>query len=181
VPEQRDANGVRIRADGKGDGWAQAHRDELGPTYNMSDLDGYVGLVGFAGNTGDRLFMEYVPDNYANKGKTVRRFATVALFDRKASRDYAFSEANAVSLAFYLDLCRRLGETQPKPPKFFFIIGRQATPWELVELDIQTGQIISEFTLQQGRWRVFWEAVGLVALRGELRTWIDPASANKTP
>ena len=178
MPEQRDANGVRLRMDGKGDGWAQAHRDELGQTFNMSDMDGLVGLVGFAANTGDRLFMEYVPDNYANKGKTIRRFAVVALFDRKSSREFALSDSNAVSLAFYLDLCRRLGQTQAKPPKFFLIIGRQEPPWEMVELDITTGQVVSEFTLQQGRWKVFWQAVGLVALRNELRTWIDPPGSN---
>ena len=98
---RRDSRGVRIRADGKGDGWARAHR-QLGATFNMTDFDGLMGLVAFAANTGEKLFMEYVPDNYRNRLNLIRQFAIVAMFDRKASREYAFSEANRVSLSWHL-------------------------------------------------------------------------------
>lgn len=174
MAEERDSSGVRVRADGKGDAWAKAHRDQLGATFNMNDVDGLIGLVAFAANTGDRLFMEYVPDNYANRQSMVRQFATVALFDRKTSRDYALGESNRVALAWYLDLCRRLGQTQPKPPKFFLIIGRDTPPWQMIELDIETGAVISEHALTAHKWQQVWEQVGLAALRNELRRWIDP-------
>ena len=174
MSEQRDNGGVRIRVDGKGDGWAKVHRDQLGATFNMNDVDGLIGMVAFAANTGDRLFMEYVPDNYANRLNTVRSFATVALFDRKTSREYALGESNRVALAWYLDLCRRLGQTQQKPPKFFLVIGRDAPPWQMVELNTNNGEVVSEHTLSASNWREVWEQVGLAALRNELRRWIDP-------
>jgi len=172
--EQRDGNGVRRRVDGQGDGWAKAHRDGLGATFNMNDVDGLIGMVGFAANTGDRLFMEYVPNNYANRARLIRSFATVGLFDRKSSRDYALSQSNRVALSWYLDLCRRLGQTQPIPPKFFLVIGRDQPPWEMIELDIRTGDIAAEHTLTDMNWKEIWQQAGLVALRNELRRWIDP-------
>jgi len=181
VLEERDTNGVRVRHDGKGDGWAKAHRSQLGPTFNMNDVDGLIGLVGFAANTGDRFFIEYVPDDYSNRLNMIRQFATVALFDRKTSRDYAFGDANRVSLSWYLDLCRRLGQTQPKPPKFFLVIGRDAPPWNLIELDINTGKEVSDHVLPAMNWRQVWQQVGLAALRAELRAWIDPPYGKRTP
>lgn len=174
----RDIKGVRVRADGKGDGWARAHR-ELGLTFNMTDIDGLMGLVGFAANTGDKLFMEYVPDNYQNRLNLIRQYAVVAMFDRKASREYAFSDANRVSLSWHLDHCRKLAQTQPKAPKFFLVIGRDEPPWELIEMNIHTGEVVTEQTLNGMNWRVLWEQTGLVALRNELRGWIDPPNATE--
>jgi len=168
----RDEEGVRLRADGKGDGWALAHR-KLGATFNMTDFDGLMGIVSFAANTGERLFLEYVPDNYSHRVNVIRQFAAVAMFDRKSTREYAFSDENRVSLAWHLDHCRKLGQTQPKPPKFFFVIGRDEPPWELVEVDIETGDVVSEMSLSAMNWRALWERAGLVALRNELRQWID--------
>ena len=171
---ERDENGVRVRADGKGDGWAKAHRS-LGQTFNMTDFDGVMGLVAYASNTGDKLFMEYVPDNYANRFKRIRQFAYVAMFDRKTTRACAFGDANTVSLSVQLDHCRRLGQTQPHDPKFFFVVGRDAPPWELIELDIQTGEECGARTLASLDTRAVWEVVGLVDLRDALRRWIDPS------
>ena len=59
---ERHSNGVKVRADGCGDAWAQAHR-KLGPTFNMQDIDALFGIMAFGQNTGDKLFLEYVPDN----------------------------------------------------------------------------------------------------------------------
>jgi hypothetical protein len=131
-------------------------------------------VAGVSHDTISRLFVEYVPDNYRNRLNVIRDYAVVAVFDRKVSREYALGEDNRVSLACYLSLCRRLGQTQPKPPKFFLVIGRDAPPWELVELDIHTGQVLSENTLTAMNWRVIWRCVGLVDLRDALRGWIDP-------
>ncbi len=170
--EQRDANGVRVRVDGKGDAWAKAHRNELGATFNMTDVDGLVGMVGFAANTGDRLFIEYVPDNYRHRLDVIRTYATVALFDRKATRAYAFGDSNRVSLSWYLDMCRRLARTQPKPPKFLLVIGRDNPPWEMIELDITTGDPISENRLEVMNWKAVWRQIGLTGLRDELRAWL---------
>jgi hypothetical protein len=168
----RQRHSVRARADGQGDGWARAHREQLGAAFHMTDLDGAIGLMGFAANTGERLFIEYVPDAYGNRLHVIRRFATVAVFDRKTSREYAFSEANRVSLAWHLDVCRRLAATQHSPPRFFLVIGRDRPPWELLELDIHSGGILSEHRLDAMNWRVIGEQAGLTALRNELRHWI---------
>ena len=169
--------GVKPRFDGQGDGWAAAHRS-LGPTFNMSDVDGVVGMMGFASNTGERLFLEYVPDNYKNRQSRIRKFATVAMFDRKSSEHYANSDSNALAAAFYLDLCRRLATTQPKPPRFFYVIGQDQPPWEMIEIDINTAAEIGRVHQDGKNWRQVWEAVGLVALRNELCLWIDPRTGN---
>jgi len=86
---ERHSNGVKVRADGCGDAWAKAHR-RLGPTFNMQDIDALFGIMAFGQNTGDKLFLEYVPDDYQNRGKAVRDFRVIAMFDRKSSRQAAF-------------------------------------------------------------------------------------------
>jgi hypothetical protein len=165
---------VKPRYDRAGDGWADAHRDGLGLTFNMTDVDGFVGLVGFAANTGDRLFVEYVPDNYTHRASRIRRFATVAMFDRKASEEYAGSAKNNLCTSWYLDICRRLGATQPVKPMFFWIVGRNKPPWTMIRLDIESGEPVGRHQLNGDNWRAVWEACGLVGLRRELRHWIDP-------
>jgi hypothetical protein len=172
MPTERDSNGVAVRMDGKGDAWSDKHR-QLGVSFNMNDIDGLMGLVAFAANTSDHIFMEYVPDTYEHRHNIIRRFYTVALFDRKTSRNYAFSDANRVSLAWYLDLCRRLAKTQPRPPKYFFVIGQDTPPWQMIELDIDTGKIMSEHTLPENNWRTLWDIIGLSRLRQELRQAIE--------
>jgi hypothetical protein len=171
----RSENGVKERADGKGDAWADSHR-QLGATYNMSDLDAVMGVTAFAQNTGEKLFLEYVPDNYANRGKQIRSFAAVAMFDRKLS-EHAIQYSD-VSTSLYLWICRTLGEKQPVPPKFFYIIGGQAPPWRMIELDIETGEQIGqqhEMTKDNSiEWKNLWVATGLHALREECRRFIDP-------
>ena len=169
--------GVKVRKDGKGDAWALAHRDGLGRGFYMSDVDGIVGMMGFAANTGERLFIEYkFVGEYSSS--VIKQFATVAVFDRKWSRELAFAEGNQVSTAWYLDLCRRLGKTQSKPPRFFFVIGQDRPPWTMIELDIETGDVRQEEVLDGMNWKVVWRAVGLSSLREQLRQWIDPPGGN---
>lgn len=175
-------NGVKARADGAGDAWAQSHRT-LGRDFHMHDIDVLFGLVAFGQNTGERLFLEYVPDNYQNRTSVIRKFAAVAMFDRKASTKAAFSQQNALSTAQYLWQCRTLGEggNQPLMPKFFFVIGKQTPPWEMIEIDIYTGERtgVEEliFMKSQAEWQRVWDALGLTSLRNELRQWVDPQGA----
>ena len=164
----RNDQGVKKRVDGKGDPWAKAHRDELGKRFVMSDMDGYFGHFGFAANTGDRLFMEYVPDEWRNHDRLIRQFAVVAMFDRKTTEAWAFHSENMLSRAFYLWLCRTLGGLQPVPPRFFYIVGTDAPPWQMIELDIETGRVAGRHNLPTKDWKPLWEAVGLTDMRRSL-------------
>lgn len=168
-------NGVKERADGAGDAWAREHR-EMGQTYNMMDLDAVFGTVFFGQNTGEKLFMEYIPDNYQNRVNKIRHFALVAMFDRKASRNAALCPQNNLSTAVYLWLCRELSEKQPTPPKFFYVIGGQVPPWVMVEVDIFTGELTGhESVIENSQdWHRVWQILGLKKLRAQLRGWVDP-------
>lgn len=170
-------NGVRRRMDGAGDGWANAHRKGLGNRFYLQDMDGVVGHLSFAQNTGDRLFMEYVPDNYENRNSLVRAFGVVALFDRKTTLGAA--KASRVSTSLYLWLCRVMAEHQPVPPRFFWVIGGQEPPWRLVELDVFEGKVFGEQAVIQhatspDHWQAIWRSLGLTRLRQELRRVVDP-------
>lgn len=167
---------VRKRMDGRGDAWALAHREGLGPCFNMNDLDTVIGFMAYGINSSETLFAEYVPDAYANKGKMVRRFAVVALFDRKRS-ERAIT-ASDVSTSFYLYLSRALGTQQPKPPRFFYVIGGDLPPWSMREVDINTGNLASSIvtikSLENQEWLAVWDRLGLLNLRRELRAFVDP-------
>ena len=171
---QYDDIGVRIRNDNAGDEWATAHRS-LGPTFNMHDIDALVGFMAFGQNTGEKLFLEYVPDAWNNRSKLIRNFAAVAMFDRKATEATAFSEHNRLSVAYYLWLCRCVGGSQPLPPKFFFVVGGKSPPWTMIELDISTGErtgVRQEITSTRD-WRPLWDAVGLSKIRNQLRAFVE--------
>lgn len=163
-------NGARARIDGGGDAWADEHRHGLGMSFLMSDLDAIFGTVVFGQNTGDRLFIEYVPDDYVNRFKAVREFGLVAMFDRKRSINAAFDQRNKLSTAVYLWICRKLGSGQAKRPKFFFVIGDQVPPWQMVEIDIMNGEPTGvEATITNREdWVSIWEHLGLASLRREI-------------
>jgi len=173
---------AKPRFDGKGDGWALAHRN-LGSEFHMHDLDAVVGEITFARNTGERLFLEYVPDNYVNHEQCVRDFALVAMFDRKSSKEFALGVNNSLSTALYLWICRKLSEDQPVAAKFFYVIGGQTPPWTMVELDIITGKPTGAeaviHSVQREEWLKIWDALGLRRIRSQLRKWIDPICAAK--
>lgn len=173
----RNDNGVKVRLDGKGDPWANAHRDLLEKKYFLHDLDAVCGIVAFAHNTGERLFLEYVPDDYRNRPKTIRKFAIVALFDRKSTESHAFSGESLLGRGLYLHLCRILAAIQQAGPRFFYVIGGKVPPWRMIELDINTGERIGEISTVDGQsqtWRTVWNRIGLSQLRQQLVTWIQP-------
>lgn len=173
---QRDRNGVRYRADGKGDAWAIAHRS-LGTGHQMHDVDALFGCHAFGMNTGEKLFLEYEPDHYENRSKVIRNFAVVAMFDRKTSEVAAFSSENRLSRALYLWQCRTFATRQSVQPKFFIVVGNQMPPWKMIELDIWTGERTGDPTLVNAQnFAEVWDALGLSGLRLELRKWISKYS-----
>lgn len=174
---ERDERGVRVRADKKGDAWANAHRDALGNKYYLQDVDAMFGYVAFGHNTGERLFLEYVPDSYENRGSWIREYGYVALFDRKTSEQAAFSSQNSLSASVYLHLCRRLAAGQPIAPRFFFVIGGQEPPWEMIEISIESGEETGQRAVIRSAsdWSTIWAALGLADMRNTIKQWIDPA------
>ena len=172
---ERLENGVRARADGKGDPWSEAHRRELGSEYHMQDVDCLFGLTVFGHNTAERLFLEYAPDSWVNRVSKIRRFGVVALFDRKRSDGWAFSDANTLSTAFYLEICRRLGSEQPIAPRFFYVVGGDTPPWTLYELSITTGEQVGEPVVIDD-WRKVWRALGLEDARRVVTEWARKAA-----
>lgn len=165
-------HGVRPRYDGKGDGWADAHRRHLGLPFYMQDIDGVFGQTIFAANTADALFIEYEPDSIANRLRLVRQFGLIAFFDRKWSREAAIENSNPVQIAFYLWLCRMF-DWQPIKPRFFFVIGTEVPPWLMIELNTQSGEPVREVLLSAGSlWSDIWEAIGLAPGRRKLREWL---------
>ena len=99
-------NGVKRRRDGGGDGWADARRTALPSHYWCQDMDGFFGSMTFGQNTGDRVFLEYVPDHYQHHLSLMRHFGILALFDRKRTIGWARDEQNRVCTAYYLHMCR---------------------------------------------------------------------------
>lgn len=169
---ERRENGVRARTDGRGDGWAEAHR-ELGPQNYMQDVDGFFGMLAFAQNSAERLFVEFTADAFGNRGAIARRFAVIALFDRKRSIDAVRGEQTALSAQFYRWLCREVGTRQPKRPRFFYVVGSDAPPWTMLEVDIDTGERTElPRIIRRPDMRDIWNAIGLSALRAELAAWL---------
>lgn len=172
---ERLGNGVRIRRDGRGDAWANQHRSALGNRFYLQDIDALFGMEVFGANTGDRLFIEYEPDNYVNRLNAVREFALVAMFDRKATLQAARSHDGIVSRGVYLYMCRGLSILQPHAAMFFVVIGRNRPPWQMIEIDIYTGEEQSEPVLVDGEnFKRVWQQLGLTELRRQLREYINP-------
>lgn len=169
---QINQNGVKIRYDGKGDGWANAHREELPRDNYMQDIDCFFGINVAGHNTGDKLFLEYIPDNYDKNRKSVEDFCIVALFDRKFSEEYAFSNKNYTSRKFYLYICNQLSKNQPVPCKFFYVIGNKNPPWKMIELSLDEGHKIREKYVDSGDWNEIWKELGLVSIKDELVKWL---------
>ena len=168
----RHTSGSKVRVDGGGDGWAGQHRTELGRGNFMQDLDVFAGTLSFATNGQDRVFAEYAPDSYVNARDTVRDFALVALFDRKSTRSAAMSNGNRLSLGFYLSVCRTYAAKQPTfPPHFYFVCGK-SQPWEMIKIDIDTGDELETYNYSERDWKQVWAESGLKAGRGILSEWI---------
>ncbi|MBF0436932.1 MAG: hypothetical protein HQL77_16385 [Magnetococcales bacterium] len=175
MPPEYLNNGARSRVDARGDAWANEHRHGLGMSFLMMDIDAIFGMVAFGQNTSDQLFIEFVPDNYVNRLKSVRMFGLVAMFDRKSSENAAFDDRNRISTAVYLWICRSLGKFQDHKPKFFYVIGGQNPPWRMVELNIETGEATGSEAVITTRddWPNVWNFLGLSSLRREIARWIS--------
>ena len=170
---------TRLRNDNGGDRWANAHRHNLSDNWYLMDMDGYFGLLAFAANTGNRLFMEYVPDDWKNRESATREFGWVAIFDRKRNEQAMRSSGAKLSKDMYLCLCRRLGRCQPVMPRFFYILGTgEHGPWPLVEYDVWTAKEIGHIaTLQndefsKGAWDRIWNSIGLEQARKKIEAWL---------
>lgn len=171
VQAERNESGVRVRRDGKGDEWANLHRDKLETFALMQDLDAIMGHISFAKNTTDQLFVEYVPDRWENRHSFIREFATVAMFDRKSSRSCL--ESASVSAAYQLHLCRVIREYQQEPPMFFFVIPHREG-FEMVRVHLETAEEIGAYVLpKNGEWREIWQQAGLISLRNKLRLFAE--------
>lgn len=174
-PYERRRNGVVRRGDGAGDAWANGHRNAPRSWY-MNDIDALFGTMAFGINGGDTVFVEFEPDSPRNKGKAIRKFGLVALFDRKNS-NWAAHQSD-VSLGLYLDICRAFRDRgQPFPPRFFYVIGGQEPPWDLVEVCISSGTrkppaVIMTDT-SRAEWERVWRALGLVESRDAIRAWMN--------
>jgi hypothetical protein len=176
-------NGVKRRADGAGDAWAMAHRC-LGTGHQMNDVDAIFGFEAFGANTGEKLFLEYEPDNYENRMEVIREHAVIALFDRKTTEGAAFGGNNRRSFSLYLHICRIIAASQAYPPRFFFCIGGQSPPWCLMEIDIKTGEHVKRRdtiieTTEPADWRRIWDALGLNELRLKLRSSLGRPPNNR--
>lgn len=173
-PTPRNTNAVKQRLDGQGDEWANQHRRSLPKEFYLQDVDAMFGGVVFGQNTGERLFLEYIPDDYENRTKRIREFFVVSIFDRKTSEQAAFGNHNIVSTAFYLHMCRTYSNAQPYAPRFFFVIGNEEPPWEMIEIDIHDAKETGErVTLYRANWKKVWNRLGLSDLRRDLTAWLQ--------
>lgn len=169
----RNSNGVKVRKDGRGDAWANAHRIALGNEYLMQDVDICFGITVFGHNTAEKLFLEFEPDDYKHRTSAVRDFAIVALMDRKSSIEAAFAPNNRLSRHFYCWLCRVFTQYQGIAPRFFFAIGGQEPPWRIVEVDVLTDETTEAGTITRvNDWAPLWKALNLIDLRNQLRKWL---------
>jgi len=139
----------------------------------MQDLDCFFGVQAFGHNTGDKLFMEYIPDNYDKNKKSVENFGVVALFDRKSNEEYALSSPNYTSRHFYIYLAKILSECQGNIPcKFFYVIGSNNPPWKMIEIDLSTGHKKTEKYVDSGDWSSIWQELGLCSIRNDVVKWM---------
>ena len=159
----------RPRQDGKGDDFAREHR-ALGTAAYMNDFDVLVGSMDFAQHTENRTFAEYEPDPYANRISIARKFATVAIFDRKAGWSCCRLD---VATKYQLSVCRALSEFQPSAVRFFWIVD-EPPGWSMLELDTLTGERGEVYRLPEDGtvWRVIWDELGLTETRQALRQWL---------
>jgi len=163
---ERNNRGVKIRADGKGDSWAMEHRNQLGSRFYLQDFDCMFGFQAFGSNTGEKLFAEYVPDSYENRQNYIRDFCIIALFDRKRTESAAFNPANMVSTQLYLWVCNKLSVNMPVAARFFYVIGCEAPPWTMIEIDTSTGlEVGDRESLSNPDWKTIWDRLGLTEAR----------------
>lgn len=175
---KRNDSGVRVRADGGGDLWADRHRLGLDNKAYLTDADSFTFAVRHR-KSEDRVFFEYVPDDWCNFGKSIRSFALLAIFERKSPGQYQRDLSGLCAqpgVAFLLHTCRLFGQVQPIAPRFFFVFGDDQ-PFRLQEIDCIVGYQVGELlTLpiltNKGDWLPFWKQLGLIDARDKLNAWV---------
>jgi hypothetical protein len=167
--------GAKPRYDGRGDAWANYHRHCLPKGCYMTDIDDLLGTFGI--NGGARLFLEYHMETETWRQETGTRalaeplFAYVALFDRKHT--LVDAEKGHLSKSIYLDLARKLSNTQPLPVRFFWVIGNDDGPWAMHEVDIATGVVEDDYSyLNHDNWESAWETLGLMEARATFHKYL---------
>ncbi len=179
MTNERLNNGVRVRRDGKGDGWANEHRTALGNEFLMQDCDGIFGQLTFASQSANRLFLEYVPDGFEHRLDMTREMAVVAMFDRKGSLEKAFQEDNLMWLHLYLSICRKLSKFQPVPVRFFVVSGPDAAPWDITEVNTSTRERGRSHVIQSNQMMDVWRMLGLAKARQDLKRWMQDGGSEQ--
>lgn len=155
---------------GTGDGWAAAHRQALGSNWYLSDVDALADSTGAYHGTEDKLFVSAtcLPVHRLDPAQTL---GIVALFDRTQDLGTGLCERKAFGSKMLRNIARLIGLAQGVLPKVFLVAGPDDGPWELVELDIWSGQPAGFRAILEagGSWAATWEAAGLGKLQRELQ------------
>jgi len=170
----RNAGGVAIRRDGKGDPWAMDHR-RLGRGWNMRDGDEIHRCIWEIEHCEDTRFSDMVFDAYANRGKLIRKCATLCRTDRKASIERAEQEikSGAVCIAHLLQECRNDKRCQGGHGGRAFIVCGEGYPYTYIELDTETGiETRREPLLNERAWHDLYRILGLDVEKTQLEQWL---------
>jgi hypothetical protein len=166
--DARLANGVRVRLDGRGDNFANAHRKGQRDLYGM-DVDAYATLELVVGDGEDRIFAEYC----LHGNGPVTESAFVAFFDRKKMRGkQCIADAGQMARrAPWLGLCRDLAVSYPVTPRLFWICG-QGAPWDFIEWDVRSGERLRWWLLESDDITQEWRNIDLLRDRETLVKWL---------
>lgn len=170
----RNSGGVAIRRDGKGDPWAMDHR-RLGRGWNMRDGDEIHRCTWEIEHRENMHFSDMVFDSYANRGKLIRRCATLCRTDRKASVEIAEREieSGAVCIAHLLQECRNDKLCQGGHGGRAFIVCGDDYPYIYIELDPETGmEMRREPLLNELAWHDLYKRLGLDVQKNQLEQWL---------
>lgn len=178
--ETRLANHVRVRMDGGGDTWAGQHRHKLPACWYLSDADQTHRQILEIENRENRTFAVSVLDDYSNRGKIVRRVATLCRIDRKKTADVARRELETgkAALVALLNDCRNDRAMQGGLGGRCFLVCGTGYPFVYIEIDPFSGQEIQEVTFEKDSdWHELYDSLGLVSERLQLERWLATGDA----
>jgi len=122
---------------------------DAGPEVYSVDCEGHV-------------FVEYAPDELRNYGDMMRKHRYVAMFDRKQTEFLARAAQAREFLSAELEMCRRLSVGQTRPVRFFYVVGGNAGPWAVHEVDTATKQFINApVPITADNMGVVWTHIGI--------------------
>jgi hypothetical protein len=170
----RDHNGVAIRRDGKGDFWANEHRRKLGNKWHMRDSD-ETHRCSWEIQSGENLvYSEMVFDSYQNRGKLIRRCATLCRYERKKTISVAERaiQNGDVGLAHLCQECRNDKACQSGLGGRLFLICGDSYPLTYIEIDPETGCELGRSLMHESNWHELYRDTGLDKGRHELERWL---------